>query len=78
MESEQGFEPNKDTDKGKGIDKGSNEGKDESVTKPLDKGKDINKSSDEITELKKNLEYFQLQTCYYIDVLNTFNKPQHL
>jgi hypothetical protein len=39
MESEQGSEPNKHIDKGKGIDKGSNEGKDESETKPLDKGK---------------------------------------
>jgi hypothetical protein len=78
MESEQGSEPNKHIDKGKGIEKGSNEGKDESETKPLDKGKDIDKSSDEIIELKKNVEYFQLQTCYYINVLNTFNKPQHL
>ena len=61
MESEQGSEPNKHIDKGKGIDKGSNEGKDESETKPLDKGKDIDKSRDEIIELKKNVEYFQLQ-----------------
>jgi hypothetical protein len=39
MESEQGSEPNKHIDKGKGIDQGSNEGNAESETKPLDKGK---------------------------------------
>ena len=39
MESEQGSDPNKHIDKGKGIDKGFNEGKDESETNPQDKGK---------------------------------------
>jgi len=39
MESEQESDPNKHIDKGKGIDKGFNEGKDESETKPLDIGK---------------------------------------
>ena len=78
MESEQESDPNKHMDKGKGIDKGFNEGNDESEAKPLDKGKDIDKSSNEILELKKNVDYFQLQTIYYINVLNTFDKPQHL
>jgi hypothetical protein len=78
MESEQESDPDKHIDKGKGIDKGFNEGKDKSETNPQDKGKDIEKSNNEIIELKKNVEYFQLQTIYYINVLNTFNKPQHL
>jgi hypothetical protein len=39
MESEQGSDPNKHIDKGKGIDKGFNEGKDESETNPQNKGK---------------------------------------
>lgn len=39
MESDDGPVPNKQIDKGKGIDKGYNEGNDESGAKPLDKGK---------------------------------------
>ena len=39
MESDDGSDPSKQLDKGKGIDKGYNEGNDESGAKPLDKGK---------------------------------------
>jgi hypothetical protein len=43
MESEDGSDPSKQIDKGKGIDKGYNEGNDESGAKPLDKGKGIDR-----------------------------------
>jgi hypothetical protein len=39
MESDDGPVPSNQIDKGKGIDKGYNEGNDESGAKPLDKGK---------------------------------------
>ena len=54
MESEDGYEPSKQIDKGNGI----------------------NKSSNKIIDLKKDVEYYQLQTLYYMDVLKTFNKPK--
>jgi hypothetical protein len=43
MESDDGFDPSKQIDKGKGIDKGYNEGNDESDAKLLDKGKGIDR-----------------------------------
>jgi hypothetical protein len=43
MESDDGSDPSKQLDKGKGIDKGYNEGNDESGAKPLDKGKGIDR-----------------------------------
>jgi hypothetical protein len=43
MESDDGSDPSKQIDKGKGIDKGYNEGNDESEAKPLDKGKGIDR-----------------------------------
>jgi hypothetical protein len=43
MESDDGSDPSKQIDKGKGIDKGFNEGNDESGAKPLDKGKGIDR-----------------------------------
>jgi len=44
MDFDDGSDPSKQTDKGKGIDKGYNEGNDESEAKLLDKGKDNNES----------------------------------
>lgn len=43
MESDDGSNSSKQIDKGKGIDKGSNEGNDGSGAKPLDKGKGIDR-----------------------------------
>lgn len=43
MESDDGSDPSKQIDKGKGIDKGYNEGNDESEAKSLDKGKGIDR-----------------------------------
>jgi hypothetical protein len=43
MESDDGADPSKQIDKGKGIDKGYNEGNDESEAKSLDKGKGIDR-----------------------------------
>jgi len=44
MESfDDGSEPSKQIDKGKGIDKGHNEGNGENEPKPLDKGKGIDR-----------------------------------
>jgi len=43
MESDDGSDPSKQLDKGKSIDKGYNEGNDESGAKPLDKGKGIDR-----------------------------------
>lgn len=44
MESDDGSDPNKCIDKGKGIDKGYNESGGESEAKPLDKGKGIDRT----------------------------------
>lgn len=43
MESADGFDPSKQIDKGKGIDKGLDHGNSESGAKPLDKGKGIDR-----------------------------------
>jgi hypothetical protein len=43
MESDDGSDPSKQINKGKGIYKGFNEGNDESGAKPLDKGKGIDR-----------------------------------
>jgi hypothetical protein len=43
MESDDGSDPSKQIDKGKGIDKGFNEANNESDTNPLDKGKGIDR-----------------------------------
>jgi hypothetical protein len=43
MESADEYDPSKQIDKGKGIDKGNIEGNNESEAKPLDKGKGIDR-----------------------------------
>jgi hypothetical protein len=48
MESDDGSEPSKQIDKGKGIDKDYNEGNNESEAKPLDKGKGIDRRAHRI------------------------------
>jgi hypothetical protein len=45
MESDDGSDPSKYIDKGKGIDKGYNESGGESEAKPLDKGKGIDRTA---------------------------------
>jgi hypothetical protein len=73
MESDDGSDPSKQIDKGKGIDKVFNETNNESAANPLNKG-----NSDDIESIKRDIDYWQLQIINYKDILNTFDKPKHL
>jgi hypothetical protein len=72
MESDDVSDPSKQIDKGKGIDKGYNGGNDESEAKSMNEG------NSDVKSLKDDVDYWQLQTINYTDILKTFYKPKHL